>query len=139
MGKSPLFLYAGNLSLNDLPLGPNIKTIDWAPQNDILGHPSVGAFVTQGGINSMHEAIFHAVPVVVTGLTADQPMNALKVCSLLFPLSCNWLGLLAASISIMPCTPTFYIAVCLSFIVFQSSDALAKDGFGAIVLMSMSL
>ncbi|KAK9840269.1 hypothetical protein WJX74_006518 [Apatococcus lobatus] len=76
--KLPSSDLPGNLSLTDLPLGPNIRTVDWASQNDILGHPSVGAFVTQGGINSMHEAIFHAVPVVVTGLTADQPMNALK-------------------------------------------------------------
>lgn len=76
-------MIAGNLSMR-LPLGPKVKIIDWAAQNDILGHHSVGAFVTHGGINSMHEAIFHAKPVVVIGLTADQPLNAKKVSSQIY-------------------------------------------------------
>lgn len=84
-----LLMLAGDLTLDELPRGPNIKLVDWAPQNDVLGHPSTGAFVTQGGANSMHEAIFHAVPVVVIALTADQPAHAVKV-------SCAHLSLLEA-------------------------------------------
>ena len=42
----------GNSTLN---LGSNVKTVKWAPQNDVLGHPSVKAFYTQGGANSFNE------------------------------------------------------------------------------------
>ncbi|KAK9817353.1 hypothetical protein WJX74_010772 [Apatococcus lobatus] len=76
--KLPAADLPGNLTLANFSLGPNIKLIDWAPQNDVLGHPSMGAFVTQGGINSIYEAMFNAVPVLVIGLTADQPQNAVK-------------------------------------------------------------
>jgi len=70
---------AGNMTLESLHLGTNIKTIKWAPQNDVLGHPSVKAFVMQGGINSLYEAAYHAKPVVVMPFIADQAENAAKV------------------------------------------------------------
>ena len=38
-----------------LPVGSNVKIVQWAPQNDVLGHPSVKAFFTQGGANSFNE------------------------------------------------------------------------------------
>ena len=65
-----------------LPLGSNIKIIKWAPQNDILGHPAVGVFLTQGGINSLYEAAYHAKPIVTIPLIADQEGNAVTVCVL---------------------------------------------------------
>lgn len=63
----------------NLSLGSNIKLVDWAPQNDVLGHPAVKAFVTHAGINSVYEAAYHAKPVVAVPLIADQPENAVKV------------------------------------------------------------
>ena len=48
-------------------------------QNDILGHPSVQAFVMQAGINSLYEAAYHATPVVSVPLVTDQVDNAAKV------------------------------------------------------------
>ncbi|WIA31125.1 hypothetical protein OEZ86_001146 [Tetradesmus obliquus] len=42
----------------------NVRVSEWVPQNDLLGHPKVRAFVTQGGYLSMAEAAFHAVPVL---------------------------------------------------------------------------
>jgi len=38
-----------------LPVSSNIKVVKWAPQNDVLGHPNVKAFFTQGGANSFNE------------------------------------------------------------------------------------
>lgn len=67
------------MTAGDLNLASNIRVVEWAPQNDVLGHPSVRAFVTQAGINSLQEAAYHAVPVVSIPLVADQGDNAAKV------------------------------------------------------------
>lgn len=65
-----------------MEVSQNVKIVDWAPQNDILGHPAVQAFVTHAGLNSIHEAVHHAKPVVAVPLIADQPGNAVKVSDL---------------------------------------------------------
>ena len=44
-----------SMSNSSLPVGSNVKIVAWAPQNDVLGHPSVKAFFTQGGSNSFNE------------------------------------------------------------------------------------
>jgi hypothetical protein len=33
----------------------NVKIVKWVNQNDVLGHPSVKVFLTQGGTNSFNE------------------------------------------------------------------------------------
>lgn len=33
----------------------NIRLIEWAPQNDVLGHPATKVFLTQAGTNSFNE------------------------------------------------------------------------------------
>ncbi len=71
-------LHADNVTITSLNLGTNIKTLPWARQNDILGHPSVKAFVMQAGI-SLYEAAYHAKPVVSIPLVTDQVDNAAKV------------------------------------------------------------
>ena len=72
-------LAAGNVTKESLNLSSNIRTVDWAPQTDVLGHPNVKAFITQGGINSLYEAMHNAVPVGIIPLLADQPFNLRQV------------------------------------------------------------
>jgi UDP:flavonoid glycosyltransferase YjiC (YdhE family) len=60
-------------------LPPNVRVVGWAPQNDLLASGHVSLFVTHGGANSIGEAVFHGVPVVVAPAGAEQPDNAVKV------------------------------------------------------------
>ncbi|VEN52507.1 unnamed protein product [Callosobruchus maculatus] len=66
--------------LDDIPHKPqNIKFFKWFPQQDVLRHPNIRAFVTQGGLQSLEEAIYCHVPVVVLPFATDQQQNAKKV------------------------------------------------------------
>ena len=31
------------------------QVVQWAPQNDVLGHPKTRAFLTHGGVNGLYE------------------------------------------------------------------------------------
>ena len=70
---------AGRISLQSLRLASNIKLVDWAPQNSILGHPAVRAFITYSGSNSVYEAAYHGVPIVAVPLRGSQHDMAAKV------------------------------------------------------------
>ncbi|KAL1543124.1 beta-D-glucosyl crocetin beta-1,6-glucosyltransferase [Salvia divinorum] len=48
----------------------------WAPQDGILAHPSVGAFVSHCGWNSTLESIHFGVAVISIPFKLDQPLNA---------------------------------------------------------------
>ncbi|CAA0834788.1 UDP-glycosyltransferase 91C1 [Striga hermonthica] len=48
---------------------------DWAPQAEILAHPSVGGFVSHCGWSSVIESIYFGVPVLGVPLKYDQPLN----------------------------------------------------------------
>ncbi|KAG8955360.1 hypothetical protein FRC04_008711 [Tulasnella sp. 424] len=51
--------------------------VDWIPQQDtILRHPSIGVFLSHGGLNSMWEAILAGVLCVYWPFAVDQPLNA---------------------------------------------------------------
>jgi UDP:flavonoid glycosyltransferase YjiC (YdhE family) len=71
----------GNLTLEDLPLGDNVKVVSWVDYNDVLGHPSVKVFMTHCGVHSMMEAAFHGVAVVAIPFQFEQKENCLKLVS----------------------------------------------------------
>ncbi|XP_064177654.1 UDP-glucuronosyltransferase 2B20-like isoform X1 [Anguilla rostrata] len=60
-------------------LGNNTLLVKWMPQNDLLGHPKVKAFVAHGGTNGIYEAIYHGVPVLGMPLLFDQFENLLRL------------------------------------------------------------
>ena len=59
-------------------LGANIKIVDWLPQNDLLAHKDIKAFVSHVGHNSLYESAYHGVPLVAFPLYGDQQSNAKK-------------------------------------------------------------
>ncbi|NP_001170967.1 UDP glucuronosyltransferase 5 family, polypeptide D1 [Danio rerio] len=67
--------------LGDRPsnVGNNTLIVDWMPQNDLLGHSKIKAFVAHGGTNGVQEAIFHGVPVLGVPLFFDQFDNLIRV------------------------------------------------------------
>ncbi|KAJ8959701.1 hypothetical protein NQ318_021893 [Aromia moschata] len=67
-----LYKYEGDY-LDEKP--DNIRLVKWAPQYQILRHPNIKLFVTQGGFQSMEEAIYSAVPMVVIPFFSDQEHN----------------------------------------------------------------
>ncbi len=57
----------------------NIFISKWLPQSDLLAHPSIKLFITQGGQQSMEEAIDRTVPMVVIPFLGDQDANAKRM------------------------------------------------------------
>ncbi|CAJ2634224.1 unnamed protein product [Trifolium pratense] len=55
------------------------RVIGWAPQAQILGHPTTGGFVSHCGWNSTLESIYFGVPVATWPLSADQQTNAFEL------------------------------------------------------------
>uniref|UniRef100_A0A4W5JWY4 glucuronosyltransferase n=1 Tax=Hucho hucho TaxID=62062 RepID=A0A4W5JWY4_9TELE len=53
----------------------NIRLMKWLPQNDLLGHPKVKAFITHGGTHGIYEGICNSVPMVMLPLFGDQGDN----------------------------------------------------------------
>lgn len=50
--------------------------VKWAPQQDVLAHPSTGGFWTHNGWNSTLESICEGVPMICSPSFGDQPTNA---------------------------------------------------------------
>ncbi|XP_047108291.1 UDP-glycosyltransferase UGT5-like [Schistocerca piceifrons] len=65
---------------DSLPGQPdNVMINKWLPQQGVLSHPKVRLFITQGGLQSMNEATYHAVPFLAIPFFSDQAHNAAKI------------------------------------------------------------
>ncbi|CAH0715024.1 unnamed protein product, partial [Brenthis ino] len=53
----------------------NIKIAKWYPQSDLLNHPKIKLFITQGGLQSTDEAITAGVPLIGVPMLVDQWFN----------------------------------------------------------------
>lgn len=60
----------------------NVMTKDFLPQQDVLGHPNLKAFVTHAGYLSFEESLCHKVPIVATPICYDQFENADEIVNL---------------------------------------------------------
>ncbi|XP_053608926.1 UDP-glucosyltransferase 2 [Plodia interpunctella] len=63
-------------NMTDIP--SNVRLYKWLPQQDLLGHPKIKAFVTHGGLLSMYETVYHGVPIVTIPVFCDHDSNAAK-------------------------------------------------------------
>ncbi|KAL0810812.1 hypothetical protein ABMA28_010124 [Loxostege sticticalis] len=53
----------------------NIRISKWLPQSDLLRHPKLKLFITQGGLQSTDEAITAGVPLIGIPMLGDQWYN----------------------------------------------------------------
>ncbi|KAM6552814.1 hypothetical protein CsatB_013576 [Cannabis sativa] len=74
-GFSFLWSYRGENNTTLFEETLNGKLVSWAPQVEVLKHPSVGAFVTHCGWNSILESIVGGVPMICCPFFGDQMMN----------------------------------------------------------------
>ncbi|XP_027367637.1 zeatin O-glucosyltransferase-like [Abrus precatorius] len=56
---------------------------DWAPQLEILSHPSIGGFMSHCGWNSCIESITMGVPIAAWPMHSDQPRNSVLITEVL--------------------------------------------------------
>ncbi|XP_017479994.1 PREDICTED: UDP-glucuronosyltransferase 2B15-like, partial [Rhagoletis zephyria] len=65
-----------NDSIPNVP--DNVIIKKWLPQNDILAHPNMRAFISHGGLFGLQESVYHGVPVLGMPFFFDQQINLLK-------------------------------------------------------------
>ncbi|ODM94360.1 UDP-glucuronosyltransferase 1-2 [Orchesella cincta] len=68
------FIWKLNKTPDNLP--KNFYVDKWLPQQEILLHPKIRAFITHSGIGGVNEAIFSSVPMICFPLFAEQDYNA---------------------------------------------------------------
>ncbi|XP_008197586.2 UDP-glycosyltransferase UGT5 [Tribolium castaneum] len=63
--------------LDNLP--ENVKIMEWLPQQEVLAHPNVRAFITHGGMLSVVETVYFGVPMIGIPIFGDQKSNIATV------------------------------------------------------------
>ncbi|CAB0037707.1 unnamed protein product [Trichogramma brassicae] len=63
-------------------LPPSVRVGPWWPQQDLLGHRGLRAFVSHGGLLSLHEAAYHGAPTLVLPVFCDHDGNAAQAAKL---------------------------------------------------------
>ncbi|CAH1160087.1 unnamed protein product [Phaedon cochleariae] len=61
--------------INYPEISNNVKILSWIPQNDVLAHPNVVAFISHGGLLGTMEALNHGVPILGLPVYWDQMKN----------------------------------------------------------------
>ncbi|CAA69602.1 ecdysteroid UDP-glucosyltransferase [Lacanobia oleracea granulovirus] len=56
-------------------ISSNVHTQSWFPQRDVLNHPHIKVFITQGGVQSTDEAVNSGVPMIGIPIMGDQFYN----------------------------------------------------------------
>ncbi|XP_072946286.1 UDP-glucosyltransferase 2-like [Epargyreus clarus] len=69
-------IWKWNMEMEDKP--KNIKLFKWLPQPDLLKHPKLKLFITQGGLQSTEESITAGVPLIGIPMFSDQWYNTEK-------------------------------------------------------------
>ncbi|XP_043724074.1 zeatin O-glucosyltransferase-like [Telopea speciosissima] len=64
-------------------VGLGVIVRDWAPQLEILAHPSTGGFLSHCGWNSCMESLSMGVPIAAWPMHSDQPRNTMLVTQVL--------------------------------------------------------
>ncbi|KAF2893560.1 hypothetical protein ILUMI_12614 [Ignelater luminosus] len=76
---------------DDLPKKPdNVFLSKWFPQQDIFKHPNIKLFITQGGVQSMEEAIYDHIPMLGLPFFMDQPTNVKRMVAMGLGLSLDY-------------------------------------------------
>ncbi|XP_037293404.1 UDP-glucosyltransferase 2 isoform X2 [Manduca sexta] len=79
LGRLPqrvLWKHDAEQNMTNIP--SNLRLLKWLPQQDLLGHPKIKAFITHGGLLSMFETVYHGVPIVTIPVFCDHDANAAK-------------------------------------------------------------
>ncbi|KAJ0457474.1 putative trans-zeatin O-beta-D-glucosyltransferase [Helianthus annuus] len=63
-------------------IGTRGKLVSWAPQQEVLNHPSVACFMSHCGWNSTMEGVSNGVPFVCWPYFADQFFNKTYICDI---------------------------------------------------------
>ncbi|XP_028757772.1 UDP-glycosyltransferase 83A1-like [Neltuma alba] len=84
--KSVIYVAFGSLAkfdhnqLQELALG--LEVVGWAPQQKVLGHPSIACFVSHCGWNSTIEGVINGVPFLCWPFFADQFIDETYICDI---------------------------------------------------------
>ncbi|XP_024978495.1 UDP-glycosyltransferase 83A1-like [Cynara cardunculus var. scolymus] len=63
-------------------VGDHGKIVSWAPQQEVLSHPSVACFMSHCGWNSTMEGVSNGVPFLCWPYFADQFLNTTYICDI---------------------------------------------------------